>query len=163
MVSHLLPLPCACTHVDTLALTALYVPTRATPYPLCLCVFIEQTLNTPDPLSALYAEGNPVSIFHHGDQACPHSFFSFSKPAPSCLFAACERDMFASEQVSSPLDKWAAQHPFHLADSLEWMLLKTRLNIAGGCQGYAGCFYPILLWCMLHRTKAKREKHLSIS
>lgn len=43
------PSPCTCAHVDTLSPPALYVPTRGTPYPLCCRVFIEQTLNTPDP------------------------------------------------------------------------------------------------------------------
>lgn len=117
MVSHLLPFPCACTHVDTLSLTALYVPTRGTPYPLCLRVFIEQTLNTPWPPAHVYSEGSPVSVFRHRDQACLHSFVISLKPTRRCLFAGCVRDTVASEQVSTPRDMRVVQHPFHL-DSL---------------------------------------------
>lgn len=80
---------------------------------LHLCVYRADTWY-PDLLYVLYAEGNPVSIFHHGDQACPHSFFISPKLAQSCLFAGSVRDMVVSEQVSSPLDKRVAQHPFHL-------------------------------------------------
>ncbi len=58
--------------------------------------------------------GTLFSVEHHGDQACPHSFFISSKPAQSCLFAGRVRDTAASEQVSSPLDKRVVQHPFHL-------------------------------------------------
>lgn len=45
---HLLPFPCACAHVDTLSLTALYVPTRGTPYPpQPLCVYRADTQYSP--------------------------------------------------------------------------------------------------------------------
>ena len=97
-------------------LTSLYAPagnTLSSPPP---CVYRADT-QYPDLLYVLYAEGNPVSIFHHGDQACPHSFFISSKLAQCCLFAGSVRDMVVSEQVSSPLDKRVVQHPFHL-DSL---------------------------------------------
>lgn len=102
-------------------------------------MFIEQTLNPLDPLYVLYAEGNPVSIFHHGDLACPHFFFISPKPAQSRLFAGCARDVFVSEQVSIPLDKRVVQLPFHLGslcgvDAPENMARKKMLLAAvKGC------------------------------
>lgn len=73
---------CAC--VLTLTPSHLLV-CMCTPYsspgPLAFCVSIEETHNPPDPLHVLYAEGNPVSVFHHGDQTCPHSFFMFQASA----------------------------------------------------------------------------------
>lgn len=54
MVSHLLPSPCACTHVDTLSLTAVCVPTRGgTPYPLCLSVCLSSRHSIP-PTPCMY-------------------------------------------------------------------------------------------------------------
>lgn len=145
MVSHLLPLLCACTRVDTLSLTALYVPTRGTPYPLCLT---SRHSIPPDPLY-VYAEGNPVSIFHHGDQACPHSFFISSKPAQSRLFGGCVRDVVASEQVSSPLDKRVVQHPFHL-DSLSGV--DAPENIAKKEKKYCWRLSRDVCWLLLSVT-----------
>lgn len=80
------PSPCTCAHVDTLSPPALYVPTRGTPYPPCSRVFIEQTLNTPDPpplfMYMKQGGGEGGSVFHHRDQACPHSSSVSSKPTP---------------------------------------------------------------------------------
>lgn len=89
MVFHLLVLSlCVCTHIDTLPLTAPYVPTRGTPCPLRLCVLMEQTHNTPGPT---YGEAGayPVSVVHHGDQAHPSSF-PLSQPRIAYLPGLCE-------------------------------------------------------------------------
>lgn len=76
-------------------------------HPLSVSVFIEQTLNTPRPPVYVYAEWNPFTM------EISHVLIPSSFPL-SRLFAGCVRDMFASEQVSSPLDKRVVQHPFHL-------------------------------------------------
>lgn len=79
---------CVCTHIDTLPLTAPYVPTRGTPCPLRLCVLMEQTHNTPGPTYG-GAGAYPVSVVHHGDQARPSSF-PLSQPRIVYLPGLCE-------------------------------------------------------------------------
>lgn len=66
---HLLPFPCACAHVDTLSLTALYVPTRGTPYPpQPLCVYRADTQYSPSrPPVHVCAERGTLSAFHRGE------------------------------------------------------------------------------------------------
>lgn len=142
-VNGLSPLVLARVHTLTPSHLMLYMcPPQGTPYPLSLRASTEQTLNTlsDPPTLYVYAEGNPVSVEHHGDQACPHSFFISSKPAQSCLFAGRVRDTAASEQVSGPLDKRVVQHPFHLnslsgVDAPENITMKKKQLVLAAVKG----------------------------
>lgn len=61
---HLSPFPCACAHVDTLSLTALYVPTRGTPYPpQPLCVYRVDTQYPPPPRPPVHVCAERGTLF----------------------------------------------------------------------------------------------------
>lgn len=84
------PTPCACAHVDTLSLTALYVPTRGTPYPSPpLCVYRADTQYHPTPprtlsphthLHACVRRGDPGLCLSPEALACLHSSSTPSNP-----------------------------------------------------------------------------------
>lgn len=156
MVFHLLVLSlCVCTHIDTLPLTAPYVPTRGTPCPLRLCVLMEQTHNTPGPT---YGEAGayPVSVVHHGDQAPPSSF-PLSQPRIAYLPGLCEG--YGCLRTGAQSSKQARCKTFFsswqtLCSGSTWKSGKEKKKNCGCCQGmYADCFYPWYLWGYGRLTK----------
>lgn len=157
---HLLPFPCACAHVDTLSLTALYVPTRGTPYPpQPLCVYWADTQYTPFPTSRarMCREGNPVSAFLRGETR--HVFipppFPLIRPGAVHLTVVWGHarlrtgvQSFTHAGCPTSFSSW-----YSLWRGCFWKHCqkKEKKSIAGGCQGmYAGSFYVWRLWCMLH-------------